>query len=211
MGEPTDRAGLRERIAAVLRTTTSALMSGYPTIHPGVHGETHTFHAACALCHGEADTLTAAVLPLVEQAVAEQTAQLRVERHRFRAAWLNARNRAQELAERYRYQRKLRRDADIRASKAIRAQLAAEADRDRLAAEVAQLRARVRTLEHVAAGNKRYVQLIVPDLEAAQAAIDRARAECDAMDAEQNGSEDDGMRTAIERIRTALDTPQETA
>lgn len=53
------------------------------------------------------------------------------ERDRFRAAWKNARWYATGFRERYRYERKLCRDADVRASKAIRAQLAAEAERDR--------------------------------------------------------------------------------
>ncbi|MFF4752668.1 hypothetical protein ACWD5R_11370 [Streptomyces sp. NPDC002514] len=35
---------------------------------------------------------------------------------------------------------------------------------------------RIETLEHVAAGNKRHVQQIVPDLERAEAAIERVRA-----------------------------------
>ncbi|MFE4867679.1 hypothetical protein [Streptomyces sp. NPDC056682] len=43
-------------------------------------------------------------------------------------------------------------------------------------AELEQLKARIVTLEHVAAGNKRHVQLIVPDLERAEAALDRVRA-----------------------------------
>ncbi|MFL4904644.1 hypothetical protein ACJ6WF_16020 [Streptomyces sp. MMS24-I2-30] len=34
---------------------------------------------------------------------------------------------------------------------------------------------RIETLEHVAAGNKRHVQLIVPELERAEAAIERVR------------------------------------
>ncbi|MGW0537836.1 hypothetical protein [Streptomyces sp. NPDC003032] len=34
---------------------------------------------------------------------------------------------------------------------------------------------RVETLEHVAAGNKRHVQLVVPDLQRAEAAIERVR------------------------------------
>lgn len=39
-----------------------------------------------------------------------------------------------------------------------------------------QLHARIATLEHVAAGNKRHVQLIVPDLEAALARAEQAEA-----------------------------------
>ncbi|MCW2895675.1 MAG: hypothetical protein JWO75_5164, partial [Actinomycetia bacterium] len=58
---------------------------------------------------------------------------LAAERGRFRSAWLNARYRAEGFGARYRYERKLCHDADVRGSKAIRAQLAAEADRDRLA------------------------------------------------------------------------------
>ncbi|MEV8523187.1 hypothetical protein AB0451_03365 [Streptomyces sp. NPDC052000] len=42
--------------------------------------------------------------------------------------------------------------------------------------ELEELRARIVTLEHVAAGNKRHVQLIVPDLERAEATLDRVRA-----------------------------------
>jgi len=38
------------------------------------------------------------------------------------------------------------------------------------------LYARLATLEHVAAGNKRHVQAIVPDLERAEAAVARVRA-----------------------------------
>jgi hypothetical protein len=38
------------------------------------------------------------------------------------------------------------------------------------------LYARIETLEHVAAGNKRHVQLIVPDLERAEATLARVRA-----------------------------------
>jgi hypothetical protein len=41
--------------------------------------------------------------------------------------------------------------------------------------ESAELRARIATLEHVAKSNLRHVQLIVPDLERAEAAIERVR------------------------------------
>jgi hypothetical protein len=49
------------------------------------------------------------------------------------------------------------------------------AEIDRLTAELDDYERRVVTLEHVAAGNKRHVQLIVPDLERAEAAIERVR------------------------------------
>lgn len=81
------------------------------------------------------------------------------------------------------------------------------ADRDRLAARVA-------TLEHVAAGNKRHVQIIAPELEQAEAALARVRAECDAIDSERDGLEveefGDGMADAAARIRAALDGPTDT-
>jgi site-specific recombinase len=38
-----------------------------------------------------------------------------------------------------------------------------------------ELYRRIDTLEHVAAGNRRHVQLIVPDLQRAEAALDRVR------------------------------------
>ncbi|MDX2532315.1 hypothetical protein QBA79_36390 [Streptomyces scabiei] len=61
--------------------------------------------------------------------------------------------------------------------------------------ENAELRARIKTLEHVAAGNKRHVQLIVPDLERAEAAIARVQALADEYPA--------GIDTAL--IHAALD------
>jgi hypothetical protein len=54
---------------------------------------------------------------------------------------MNARNRAAGSLERYRYERKLCNSADIRATKAIRAQLAAEHKRDEALAELARLQA----------------------------------------------------------------------
>lgn len=69
-----------------------------------------------------------------------------------------------------------------------------------------QLAARVVTLEHVAAGNKRHVQLVVPELERVEAALDRVRAECDAIEAENHGQHDedaDGARETVLRIRAA--------
>lgn len=60
---------------------------------------------------------------------------------RYRAAWMNARYRAAGSLERYRYERKLCHSADVRASKAIRGQLAAEHKRDEALAELDRLRA----------------------------------------------------------------------
>ncbi|EDY52981.1 hypothetical protein [Streptomyces clavuligerus] len=65
----------------------------------------------------------------------------------------------------------------------------AEADADAVLAvrdeEMARLRARITALEHVAEGNKKHVQMLVPELrqatvraEKAEAAIDRAIAAC---------------------------------
>jgi hypothetical protein len=45
--------------------------------------------------------------------------------------------------------------------------------------EMEQLRARIATLEHVAAGNKRHVQLIIPDLRRAKTTLARVRDVCD--------------------------------
>lgn len=137
MGEPIDQAGLRERIAEVLRATPSALIADYPAIHPGVHGETHRYHAGCALCHGEADTLAAAVLPLVEQAVAEQTAQLRAEAEQLR-------DRGEWLTEQLAHARQQTAAATAAALKTTanhdKRRAEAEAERDQYAAEVEHLR-----------------------------------------------------------------------
>jgi len=46
-----------------------------------------------------------------------------------------------------------------------------------------ELYRRIETLEAVAAGNKRHVQLIVPDLQRAEAALDRVRAVADRIEA----------------------------
>ncbi|WP_329047079.1 hypothetical protein [Streptomyces sp. NBC_01422] len=51
------------------------------------------------------------------------------------------------------------------------------AEGEQLAGLVGELEARIATLEHVAAGNKRYVQLIVPDLEKAAARVTELEAE----------------------------------
>lgn len=77
--------------------------------------------------------------------------------------------------------------------------------------ELADARRRIATLEHVARGNKRHVQHLVPELERAVAERDQhaaaVRAECDAIETETYGQHDedaDGMREAVARIRTAL-------
>lgn len=98
-----------------------------------------------------------------------------------------------------------------------------------------QLYARIATLEHVAAGNKRHVQLIVPDLQAALARAEQAEHErdtaCRAFNtvtlrlddaeaaiarvralAEQLASEEHlaaAYADAARRIRTALDERKE--
>jgi hypothetical protein len=85
-----------------------------------------------------------------------------------------------------------------------------------------QLYARIETLEHVAAGNKRHVQLIVPDLEAAlaraeqaEAALARVRAELDAINRDAERLDPDcadfqaGYGDASARVRAALDEPKE--
>lgn len=76
---------------------------------------------------------------------------------------------------------------------------------------------RIETLEHVAAGNLRHVQLIVPELERAvaerdqhSATIERVTAECDAIDHLRLYGQYDVMhvcRTVASRIRTALAGP----
>lgn len=83
---------------------------------------------------------------------------------------------------------------------------AALAVRDR---EMEQLRARIVTLEHVAAGNKRHVQLIVPDLERAAATVERVRSECDRLEAAVHANPtspdfDGAYLAAIRHIRAAL-------
>ncbi|WP_228981428.1 hypothetical protein [Streptomyces sp. DH12] len=76
--------------------------------------------------------------------------------------------------------------------------------------EMQQLRARVVTLEHVAAGNKRHVQAILPDLWAAEAALDRVRAATDTPPppgSPTTGAWPGGWDAAMETVRIALDGP----
>ena len=60
-----------------------------------------------------------------------------------------------------------------------------------------ELYRRIETLEHVAAGNKRHVQLIVPELEKAEVALERVRAIAERWD--RYGSAD--LRTAARILR----------
>jgi hypothetical protein len=76
--------------------------------------------------------MTATPPPLTDQQLAIR---------RYRAAWLSARNRSAGYQQRYRYERKLCRSADIRATKAIRAQLVAEHSEALALAEARRLRA----------------------------------------------------------------------
>ena len=64
------------------------------------------------------------------------------------------------------------------------------------------------TARAVAAGNKRHVQIMYGELTAAQAAIKRVRAECQAIAHQvygQHDEDDDGMREAVGRVIAALD------
>ncbi|WP_228974997.1 hypothetical protein [Streptomyces sp. DH12] len=79
---------------------------------------------------------------------------------------------------------------------------------------VEQLHARIETLEHVAAGNKRHVQAILPDLWAAQAALDRVRAATDTPPppgSPTTGAWPGGWDAAMETVRIALDGPARSA
>jgi len=66
-----------------------------------------------------------------------------------------------------------------------------------------QLYRRIETLEAVAAGNKRHVQLIVPDLQRALAALDRVRAVADRIEAGAPWTA--SHQDTAARIRAALD------
>lgn len=70
-----------------------------------------------------------------------------------------------------------------------------------------QLYARIATLEHVAAGNKRHVQLIVPDLEHAEAALARVRAAVHIADDEDVTDWQRGYRACAVNAIRALDQP----
>ncbi|MFB8035898.1 hypothetical protein ACFC5Z_23705 [Streptomyces sp. NPDC056004] len=82
------------------------------------------------------------------------------------------------------------------------------AELDQLAAGVTEQAARITTLEHVAAGNRQHVALVVPELEKAEAGIERVRAELHALNSEVRGIGPialAGRRDAVARIRAALD------
>lgn len=66
---------------------------------------------------------------------------------------------------------------------------------------------RIETLEHVAAGNKRHVQLIVPELERAEAAVARIRAAVHIADDQDVTDWQRGYRACAERAIAALDQP----
>ncbi|MEV6081808.1 hypothetical protein AB0L80_43085 [Streptomyces sp. NPDC052069] len=66
-----------------------------------------------------------------------------------------------------------------------------------------QLYARIDTLEYVAAGNKRHVQLLVPELEQAEAAIARVRALATQWAVFR------AYGSAATELRAALDQPQQ--
>jgi hypothetical protein len=69
----------------------------------------------------------------------------------------------------------LRRRADELHRAPVEPAVPAPADDD-LRQQLADAQRRITTLEHVAKGNKRHVQQIVPELERAEAALDRVRA-----------------------------------
>ncbi|MCX5112189.1 hypothetical protein OOK13_40360 [Streptomyces sp. NBC_00378] len=90
---------------------------------------------------------------------------------------------------------------EIRAAKAERAV-------DHLADRYRAAEARITTLEHVAAGNRQHVAAVVPELEKAEAALARVRAELHALASEVRGIGPialAGRRDAVARIRAALD------
>jgi hypothetical protein len=83
--------------------------------------------------------------------------------------------------------------------------VALPAEHDALHRGITEQAARIATLELVADGNKRHVQLIVPDLWKAEAAIERVLALADRWALPGHIS----MSTAANDIRAALDQPQQ--
>ncbi|MFJ2374994.1 hypothetical protein ACIOZL_19625 [Streptomyces sp. NPDC087769] len=86
--------------------------------------------------------------------------------------------------------------------------VALPAELDQLAAGITEQAARITTLEHVAAGNRQHVAAVVPELEKAEAALARVRAELHALASEVRGIGPialAGRRDAVARIRAALD------
>jgi hypothetical protein len=76
---------------------------------------------------------------------------------------------------------------------------------------IEQLLARISTLEHVAQGNKRHVQIIAPELEQAQAAIARVRTIKKSPGRSRSNlhanAQDDGWDQALDAVHAALDDP----
>ncbi|MFF8290451.1 hypothetical protein ACF068_14650 [Streptomyces sp. NPDC016309] len=69
---------------------------------------------------------------------------------------------------------------------------------------------RIETLEHVAAGNKRHVQRLIPELQRAEAALDRVRAALDEFCHEPHPDHDHVCPDDVRRhVLAALDEPKE--
>lgn len=68
-----------------------------------------------------------------------------------------------------------------------------------------QLAARVATLEHVAAGNKRHVQMVAPELERAEAALARVLALADRLDTNTDRTSPGTVHPVAAQIRAAID------
>jgi len=74
-----------------------------------------------------------------------------------------------------------------------------------IAAELEQAQAASRGLAGKIREQREFLDRVRGELAEAQAAIARVRAECAAMERDMQGSEDDGMRTAVVRVLAALD------
>ena len=79
-----------------------------------------------------------------------------------------------------------------------------------IAAELEQEQAASRGLAGKIREQREFLAGVRGELAEAQAAIARVRAECAAMERDMQGSEDDGMRTAIVRVLAALDGTDQT-
>ncbi|MEU2674805.1 hypothetical protein ABZ622_39445 [Streptomyces sp. NPDC007164] len=98
----------------------------------------------------------------------------------------------------------------VRLTRALKACARYRAEVARLAAGITEQAARITTLEHVAAGNKRHVALVVPELEHAEAAIARVRAWIASEPVTARSEFGSGYREALHDIRAALDEQQPT-
>lgn len=96
---------------------------------------------------------------------------------------------------------------------AVTARDRAEAERDRFARLAEDRAGRIDTLEHVAAGNKRHVQTILPELWRAEAVIERVKAlahrtglvdPAEIRDALHGATENDSTRQRAARAEAAL-------